>query len=46
MTQVKKLVNEGEKEDFHYLVTVQFYEFNEENNLYELNENYQILLDI
>lgn len=37
---------EEEKEDFNYLITAQFFEFNQQNNLYELNQNYRILLDI
>jgi len=43
---VKKIVNKIEPEDFYFLVTAQFYEFNEENSMYELNNKYRILLDI
>ena len=46
ITQVKKITKEEEKEDFNYLITVQFLEFNEESYMYELNKNYRILLDI
>ena len=46
MTQVKKITKEGEKEDFYYLITVQFHEYNEVSYNYELNKNYRILLDV
>ena len=36
-SKVKKIAKEDEKEDFYFLVTAQFYEFNEEDSLYVLN---------